>query len=79
MVIGVAVYTHHGQRLAILFAWRLRESGHRGVHSDGILKLWPVYDRIISGHRMVSGPMATSMTGLFFAVMSQRLKVSIYK
>ena len=68
MVIGVAVYTHHGQRLAILFAWCLRESGHRGVHSDGILKLWPVYDRIISGHRMVSGPMATPMTGLFFAV-----------
>ena len=43
----------------------MRESGHRGVHSDGILKLWPVYDRIISGHRMVSGPMATSTTGLF--------------
>ena len=39
-----------------------------GVHSDGILKLWPVYDRIISGHRMVSGPMATSTTRYFFAV-----------
>lgn len=24
---------HHGQRMAILFAWRLRESGHRGVHT----------------------------------------------
>ena len=68
MAIGVVLRLTHGHRLAIGFWAALRESGHRGVHSDGIRKLWPVYDRIISGHRMVSGPMATSTTGFFFAV-----------